>query len=144
MLSSDQFVILHWLNAQPAPVPLQQMAEAHAPAFTEQRIEELYRQGILDRKLIPYQGFLVAGYFVSDKGIALLESIEINRAKDGQQKAEQKAREAQRLQERHEDYTHAERRYRTQNKIAVIMPFITFALGLLVEHFYGIIGFLFG
>ena len=51
--------------------------------------------------------------------------------------------EAKRLQERHEDHANEERRHRTQNQIAIVMPLITFALGLLVEHFFQIVGFLF-
>lgn len=75
-----------------------------------------------------------------DGSAALLEQEEQYRRED-QKRAEDKAAEAVRLKERAEDHTDAERRYRTQNKIAVVMPMLTFFLGLLAEHFLGIIRF---
>lgn len=70
------------------------------------------------------------------------------RRKDAAERAEHKAKdelaEATRLKERHEDYANDERRYRTQNKIAIIMPIVTFLLGLIVEHFFGILALIFG
>lgn len=56
--------------------------------------------------------------------------------------AEQQAREAQRLEERHEDHARDERHHRTQNKIAIaniIVSILCFVAGLLVEHWTGLI-----
>ena len=74
---------------------------------------------------------------------ALLAESEIRRktaAEKAQQEAKDQAAEAKRLRERAEDRADEERRHRTQNKIAIIMPFITFLLGMIAEHFAGIVG----
>ena len=73
-------------------------------------------------------------------GMSALSEYEQAAAEKAEQKAEKKAAEAKRLQERHEDRADEERRYRTQNKIAIIMPIVTFFLGLVVEHIYGVFG----
>jgi len=63
-----------------------------------------------------------------------LSEFELNRAKVEQQEAEKKAAEAKRLEERHEDHAVQKRQYTTQNKLAVIMPLVTFFLGLFLEY----------
>ena len=79
----------------------------------------------------------------TEQGKAALARYRIESAEAAQRKSDDQAREAKRLQERHEDQTNEERRYRTQNKISIRMPLVTFVLGLLVEHFYGIVSFCF-
>lgn len=76
---------------------------------------------------------------LTEAGKKLLRELREHEAAQSQKQAAEEAAEAKRLQERHEDNANAERRYRTQNKISVIMPLITFVLGLLVEHFAGVI-----
>ncbi len=59
-----------------------------------------------------------------------------------QQEAKEQAREAKRLEERHEDHAREERHHRTQNKIAIaniIVSILCFVAGLLVEHWTGLI-----
>lgn len=60
-------------------------------------------------------------------------------SEQAKKQTEQERTEAKRIQERLEDHADAERRYRTQNKISVIMPLVTFFLGMIVEHFAGIV-----
>ena len=79
---------------------------------------------------------------ITPLGLSALSEYEQAIAEKAEQKAEKEAAEAKRLQERHEDRADEERRYRTQNKISIIMPIVTFLLGLVVEHFYGILGML--
>ena len=81
---------------------------------------------------------------LTEKGRVVLAAHHIEHAEEAQRNGEKKDREAKRLQERHEDYANAERRYRTQNKIAIIMPALTFVLGLFVEHFCFIAGTIIG
>lgn len=71
-----------------------------------------------------------------------LETLRQNAAEQAKQQAEQERAEAKRIQERLEDRADEERRYRTQNKISIIMPLITFLLGMIAEHFSGIISFI--
>ena len=76
-------------------------------------------------------------FIVSEMGKDLLEAFEEQAAQEEKRQAEKEAAEARRLQERHEDYANAERRYRTQNKISVLgilVPFLTFLLGVYVEY----------
>jgi len=76
-------------------------------------------------------------FIVSEMGKDLLEAFEEQAAQEEKRQAEKEAAEARRLQERHEDYANAERRYRTQNKISVLgilIPFLTFLLGVYVEY----------
>lgn len=68
-----------------------------------------------------------------------LEALRQNAAEQAKQQAEQERAEAKRIQERLEDRADEERRYRTQNKISIIMPLVTFVLGMIVEHFSGIV-----
>ena len=86
---------------------------------------------------------MVPGYYISDLGRATLLTAEAERAKRAEQKATEEAAEAKRLKERREDRADEERRYRTQNRISVIMPIVTFLLGLLVEHFCEIVSSVF-
>lgn len=61
-------------------------------------------------------------------------------ARKKQEQAKQADAETKRLQERLEDYANEERRYRGTNKITIVASLLSFALGLLAEHFCGIIG----
>ena len=72
---------------------------------------------------------------ITTLGREALEREQQQREAAAEHQREKQAAETKRLQERHEDQANDERRYRTQNKIAVIMPLVTFVLGLLAEHF---------
>lgn len=79
-------------------------------------------------------------YWITERGKSKLDEIDRQRAKQTEEKAEKERAEAKRLEERREDHANEERRYRTQNKIAIIMPLVSFFLGVLAEHFFDIIG----
>lgn len=79
---------------------------------------------------------------ITEEGRTALADFRIQKAQEEKREREKERAETVRLQERHQDQADEERRYRTQNKIAIIMPLVTFVLGMLVEHFYRIIGFL--
>ena len=65
----------------------------------------------------------------------------VSNAEKEERDAKESCREAVRIKKRREDYSNDERRYRTQNKIAIIIPFITFILGMLIEHFFKFLHF---
>ncbi len=79
---------------------------------------------------------------LTQKGQAALDGLRKQENEAAKREFDKQCAEAKRIEERRQDHADAERRYRTQNKIAIIMPLITFALGVLVEHFYGIFGFI--
>lgn len=117
MLSNDQIALLEWISKRPNPVSLQQMSQINPPGFSEQRVRELSHQGYLAWKYITG---LLAGYYITDKGNAALEA----RAEKRRQEAEDK------------------RQQRFQNQISVaqvLVPFVTFVLGLVVEHYAGLV-----
>lgn len=106
-------------------------------------LTELKYINVIDNDVLPDLTIRPIAWEITPLGLDALSKVEVERTKDEKQQSKEKAAEAKRLQERHEDYTNEERRHRTQNKIAIVMPFVTFALGLLVEHFFQIVGFLF-
>ena len=67
------------------------------------------------------------------------ETLRKKAAEQAQQYANKQAAETKRLKERDEDRADEERHHRTQNQIAVIMPIFMFVLGLIAEHFTGIV-----
>ena len=120
MLSQEQFILMSWLLEQPGPVTLQQMADLQAPGFTEYRVEELKEQGLLRWEYVSYNGNLLPGYFVSDKGKAALEAMKEVRRKEAEDKRQQ--------------------RFPNQISVAqVLVPLVTFVLGLVVEHYAGLV-----
>lgn len=108
---------------------------------TDDAIEELLSRGLLRRRRAssPHLDELT----VSALGREQLDAERKHCAAAAKQECDKQTAEAKRLQERHEDYANEERRHRTQNQIAIVMPLITFVLGLLVEHFFQIVVFLF-
>ncbi len=119
-LSQEQEDLLLWIQDRPGPTSMHQMSQLQAPNFSRQRIETLKRAALLDWIFIEENGDLVAGYSVSDKGIAVLESKK--------QAIEKEAK--------------AERQQRFQNQVSVaqvLVPLVTFVLGLIVEHYAGLI-----
>lgn len=108
---------------------------------TRDALSELTARGLLSRK--PSSLDTRDIFALTITGYEQLERERKQRAEAAERKRDKEAAEAKRLKERHEDHADAERRYTTQNKIAVIMPLVTFFLGLLVEHFFQIVGFAF-
>lgn len=80
---------------------------------------------------------------LTEAGCAALAGLRKQHAEQTKHEREKERAEAVRLKERQQDHADEERRYRTQNKIAIIMPLVTFALGMLVEYFYGVLRFIF-
>lgn len=101
---------------------------------TEAAVNELISRGLLSCR--PNKLHHLDQLSITPSGSELLEAEHVQHAEAAQRQADQKAAEAKRLEERHQDRADAERRYRTQNKIAVIMPVITFFLGVLAERFF--------
>ena len=105
----------------------------------------------LDREIVDYllslhlcemQRFNPPIVYTTQKGKAVLSDFREKQANKKQEETEKQRAEAKRLIERHEDKADNERRYRTQNKIAIIMPIITFFLGLIVKHFGKVIEYI--
>lgn len=80
-------------------------------------------------------------WFLTEDGRALLEKAAKADAEREKREADKKAAETKRLAERADDRAREERYHATQNKIAIIMPLITFFLGMIFEHFARIIDF---
>ena len=82
---------------------------------------------------------------ITPEGLSALLIVEEEKRKQEAQRAENQAKEraaeAKRLQERLEDQADAERRYRGHNRVTIGAAFISFFLGMIVEHFSGILGF---
>lgn len=117
MLSTDQLTFLEWISKRSIPVTLQQMSKINPPGFSEQRVSELQRQGYLNWKYVDGQ---YAGYYISDKGKAALEVWEEKRRKEAETKRQQ--------------------RFQNQVSVAqVFVPLVTFVLGLVVEHYAGLV-----
>lgn len=117
MLSVDQITFLEWISKRSAPITLQQMSDINPPGFSEQRVSELMQQGYLNWRYVNGQH---AGYYISDKGKAVLEAREEKRRKESEAKRQQ--------------------RFQNQISIAqVLVPLVTFVLGLVVEHYIGFV-----
>ena len=100
---------------------------------TNEAIAELLSRGLLHRQRMLSEH--LDRLTITTLGREALEREQQQREAAAEHQREKQAAETKRLQERHEDQANDERRYRTQNKIAVIMPLVTFVLGLLAEHF---------
>ena len=80
---------------------------------------------------------------LTEKGRSVLEAKRNHDAEKKEQEAKEENAEAKRLQERNEDHTREERYNRTRNKIAIwaiVVPVLTFFLGMLVESLTGAAG----
>lgn len=121
MLNQERVKLLLWLRNRPEPVSMNQMDQLQAPGFSWERVEKLKKEDLLSWTYIAGEdGNLVAGYFVSDKGLAILEAMEQERKKEAEAKRQQ--------------------RFQNQMTIAqVLIPLVTFLLGLVIEHYAGLI-----
>lgn len=119
-LSPEQETLMTWLESRPSPVCLREMQEKNAPGYTYERVRSMSKDGLLSWKYGSYQGDLVAVYSVSDKGHAMLLELQDSRRKEAEDK---------RFKARQEKIAIA----------AIFASFIIFALGLIVEHYAGLI-----
>ena len=106
---------------------------------TDACIKDLLAEHLLScQKAQDFRDFHLDTLSVTPAGSGLLEELDKHAAQKEQRQAEQEAAEAKRLQERHDDRTREERYHRSQNRVtilaAVVSSFLSFALGLLVEH----------
>ena len=109
-----------WLELRPSPVCLREMQEKNAPGYTYERVRSMSKDGLLSWKYGSYQGDLVAVYSVSDKGRAMLLELQDSRRKEAEDNRQQ--------------------RFQNQVSVAqVLVPFVTFLLGLVVEHYSGLV-----
>lgn len=76
---------------------------------------------------------------LTSSGLIALDIAKQEAAEQAEKRAQENAAESRRLAERAEDRADEERRHRMQDKIAIIMPIITFVLGLIAEHCTGIV-----
>lgn len=135
MLSKNDYDLLVRYRAE-RPYPEDEAGQERFDRFLENEWvratrHETLRSGSIIAPLNPTH------FMVSEAGKDLLEAFEKQAAQEEERQAEKEAAEARRLQERHEDYANAERRYRTQNKISVLsilVPLLTFLLGIYVEY----------
>ena len=119
-LSPEQETLMTWLELRPSPVCLREIQEKNAPGYTYERVRSMSKDGLLSWKYGSYQGDLVAVYSVSDKGRAMLLELQDSRRKEAEYKRQQ--------------------RFQNQVSVAqVLIPLVTFVLGLIVEHYAGLI-----
>lgn len=95
---------------------------------------------LLEQRLCEFRSLDQTVCFATELGKTVLAGISIKEAQAASEQREKERVESKRIEERREDYANEERRYRTQNKIAIIMPLVTFFLGVLTEHFFDVFG----
>ena len=76
---------------------------------------------------------------LTPSGLIVLDIAKHEAAEQAEKHAQERTAESKRLIERTEDRADEERRYRTQNKITIVMTLVPLLVGLLTEHFFGII-----
>ena len=106
---------------------------------TDACIKDLIAQNLLScKKALDSRDFHLDVLSLTPAGSGLLDELDKHAAQEEQRQAEQEAAEAKRLQERHDDRSREERYHRSQNRVtilaAVVNSFLSFVLGLLVEH----------
>lgn len=111
----------------------------HADPAADDVIRFLMDDGLLSSREDLGPGVLS----LTEKGRSVLEAKRNHDAEKKEQEAKEENAEAKRLQERNEDHTREERYNRTRNKIAIwaiVVPVLTFFLGMLVEFLTGAAG----
>ena len=120
MPSNEQVSLLRWIAQQPDAVSHKTMEKLSAPEYSAPRIEELRIDGYIRRSLSIEDDDVVGMYTIADKGLALLQQMEKAREKEAEDKRQ--------------------RRFQNQVSVAqVLVPAITFVLGLIIEHYAGLI-----
>lgn len=104
-------------------------------------LQYFFDEGLIRSREDVTKGFMA----LTELGKSVLEQKRKERAKAEHESRKEQAREATRLEERHQDRADAERRYRGQNRTAIYASVISalggFILGLIAEHFGDIVGF---
>ena len=117
-LCEEEIALLSWLGNQTEPVTVEQFSLA--PCYDQKRRETLRKNGYI---WTPNAGFLDSQprtYALTDLGRAAVSEAEQKRDKEAADKAQQ----------------------RFQNKISVaqvVVPVITFILGVLAEHYWSVL-----
>ena len=125
MLLLEQEELLKWIDQHHEGVSLLQMQDEDAPFFSNERIVSLQKAGLLECRPfeIVYNDQLLASYKLTDEGrLALVQ-----------------------MEEMRNECAKKERQQRFENKVSVanvLVPAITFILGMLVEHFSGFLWWL--
>lgn len=120
MLSNEQVSLLRWIAKQSNAVSHKTMERLSAPEYSASRIEELRKGEYIKRSISVEEDDVVGVYTIADKGLALLQQIEKACEKEAEDKRQ--------------------RRFQNQVSVAqVLVPAITFVLGLIVEHYAGLI-----
>lgn len=111
----------------------------------DETIRYLLSQGILASN-IPVGG--MDYYVLSELGQSKLDEITEQRRKADQDRRDKQTAEAKRLEERRQDRADEERRHVENKKVtiqaAILTAALSFASGLIVEYFTGIISFVVG
>ena len=140
MLSPAQIALMTWLEKQSEPKSKAQMEVAGAPGYTSDRVEEMRTQELLKRGMrFDLHGKHYGIYEVSDKGKAALLELEQER---NQQAEEERRYEIQRQQT--ETQIGLSRQQTRLALIQTIIALVSFIVGLVVEHYVGLLGLLTG
>lgn len=138
---SDFYKILFFVRAHPAASRICIWDRFGLPDYaeTDDAINTLVARGWLRCKngASRYYDTLT----ITAPGREQLDAADKQHHQTTKRERDQQAAEAKRFLERHDDRSDAERRYRAQNKLSIIMPLVTFLLGLLAEHLFQFIGF---
>lgn len=122
MLTPDQESFLRWISSQPAPVSKKEIESADAPGYSFMRLNYLVKEGYVFRKTDLLQnGDFLTGHSIGERGIEALQQLDDMRRKDAEQKSQQ----------------------RFENKVSIaniLVPALTFVLGMLTEHLSNITG----
>lgn len=94
----------------------------------------------IENAVLPGITIRAVAWEITPRGLDALAEFSEAKAKAAEQKAEKEDTESKRIEERAQDRADAERRYRNQNKITVVLAICNLLLGLLIEHFSGIVG----
>ena len=72
-LSDEQLTLMTWLSQQAEPISMAQMRADQAPCFCRDRVKALKESGYLLWRYVSYENDSIAGYYLSDKGLAALQ-----------------------------------------------------------------------
>lgn len=118
LLCQEEITLLSWLGDQPEPVTAEQFSMA--PCYDEKRRETLRKNGYIWTPSVGFFDSQLRTYALTDSGRAAVSEAKEKRNKEAADKAQQ----------------------RFQNKISVaqvVVPVVTFILGLLVEHYWSVL-----
>ncbi len=120
MLIPEEEAFLTWMAQQTEDLTIQEMRVKQAPGYDARRVQHLKNTGLLCYGIGVKNGEPVCIYRISDAGRRALLELEESRRKEAEAKKQQ----------------------RFQNKLTIVAPFVTFFLGLILEHVSGILDLL--